>query len=145
MSGRSGPAGRSRCRPSGGVRLLGGRDVDLEIAAGQWARWWRHALEVGTSAIDDLRPPAFPALSGVPDLRALMQRHYYNASLWSDGLNDDPRVKRAHRARASASTPWSQRTAGDPRPPAAAVQSSGSPSSACRPNTPGCWRPTTCC
>jgi hypothetical protein len=83
---------------SGGVRLLGGRDVNLEIAAGQWARWWSHALEVGASAIDDFRPPAFLALSGVPDLRALMQRHYYNASLWSDGLNDDPRIRSAHSA-----------------------------------------------
>jgi hypothetical protein len=68
---------------SGGVRLLGGRDVDLEIAS---------------SAIDDFRPPSFLALSGVPDLRALLQRHYYNASLWSDGLNDDPRIKAAHNA-----------------------------------------------
>ncbi|MGS0687603.1 hypothetical protein ACVBEQ_21000 [Nakamurella sp. GG22] len=83
---------------SGGLRLLGGRDIDLEIAAGQWARWWRHALEVGTSAIDDFRPPAFVALSEVPDLRALMQRHFYNASLWSDGLNDDPRVRAAQSA-----------------------------------------------
>jgi len=83
---------------SGGVRLLGGRDVDLETASGQWARWWRHALDVGAGAIDDLRPPGFFALSGVPDLRALMQRHFYNASLWSDGLNDDPRVRSAHSA-----------------------------------------------
>ena len=83
---------------SGVVRLLGGRDVDLAIASGQWARWWRHALEVGTSAIDDLRPPGFFALSGVPDLRALMQRHYHNANLWSDGVNDDPRIRRAHTA-----------------------------------------------
>jgi hypothetical protein len=83
---------------SGGVRLLGGRDVDLRIASAQWARWWRHALEVGTGAIDDLRPPAFTALSGVPDLRALMQRHFHNASIWSDGLNDDPRVKSANAA-----------------------------------------------
>ena len=80
---------------TGGVRLLGGRDVDLEIASSQWARWWRHALEIGSSAIDDLRPPAFLALSGVPDLRALMQRHFHNANLWSEGLNDDPRLKRA--------------------------------------------------
>lgn len=80
---------------SGGVKLLGGRDVDLRIASAQWARWWRHALEVGTGAIDDLRPPAFIALSGVPDLRALMQRHFHNASIWSDGLSDDPRVKSA--------------------------------------------------
>lgn len=80
---------------SGGVKLLGGRDVDLRIASEQWARWWRHALEIGTGAIDDLRPPAFTALSGVPDLRALMQRHFHNASIWSDGLSDDPRVKSA--------------------------------------------------
>jgi len=79
----------------GGVKLLGGRDIDLRIASAQWARWWTHTLEVGTTAMDDLRPPAFTALSGVPDLRALVQRHYYNASVWSDGLNDDPRVKRA--------------------------------------------------
>ena len=82
----------------GGVRLLGGRDVDLEIASAQWARWWRHALEVGASAIDDFRPPGFLPLAGVPDLRALMQRHYQNASRWSDGLNDDPRIKAAQSA-----------------------------------------------
>jgi hypothetical protein len=80
------------------VRLLGGRDVDLRVAAAQWARWWQHALQIGPSAIDDLRPPGFYALSGVPDLRALMQRHHHNASLWSDGLNDDPRIKSAHSA-----------------------------------------------
>ena len=28
----------------------------------------------------------------------LMQRHFHNASLWSDGLRDDPRYKRAHSA-----------------------------------------------
>lgn len=77
----------------GGVRLLGGRDINVEIAAGQWARWWRRALDLGTSAMDDLRPPAFSALVGVPDLRVLMQRHFYNANLWSDAINDDPRSK----------------------------------------------------
>ncbi len=82
----------------GGVRLLGGRDVDLDLASQQWARWWRHALDVGTSAIDDFRPPAFPALAKVPDLRVLLQRHHYNANLWSDGLNDDPRLRNAHTA-----------------------------------------------
>ena len=66
----------------------------MEIAAGQWARWWRRALDLGPSALDDLRPPAFAALVGVPDLRALMQRHFYNANLWSDAINDDPRSKR---------------------------------------------------
>jgi hypothetical protein len=83
---------------SRGVKLLGGRDIDVEIASAQWSRWWRHALEVGPSAIDDLKPPAFLPLAGVPDLRALMQRHFYNANLWSDGLNDDPRVKAAQSA-----------------------------------------------
>jgi hypothetical protein len=83
---------------SGGVRLLGGREVDLEIASAQWARWWKHALEVGSSAMDDLKPPDFHPLAAVPDLRALMQRHFYNASLWSDGLIDDPRFRRAHSA-----------------------------------------------
>ena len=84
--------------PELGWRLLGGRDVDLEIASGQWARWWRHALDLGTSAIDELKPPHFLEVSGVPDLRVLMQRHYYNASLWSDGMNDDPRIRSAHTA-----------------------------------------------
>ena len=83
---------------SAGVRLLGGRDVNLEIASEQWARWWRHALEVGAGAIDDFRPPGFLALSAVPDLRVLMQRHYQNACLWSDGINDDPRIRGAHSA-----------------------------------------------
>jgi hypothetical protein len=78
----------------GGVRLLGGRDIDVQIASAQWARWWRHALDVGTEAMDDLRPPAFLPLAGVPDLRALMQRHFYNANLWSDAIHDDPRSKR---------------------------------------------------
>jgi len=80
---------------SGAVRLLGGRDVNLVVASGQWARWWTHALDVGTGAIDDFRPPAFLPLSGVPDLRALVQRHFHNANLWSDGVNDDPRTKHA--------------------------------------------------
>ena len=79
---------------AGGVRLLGGRDVDLEIASGQWAGGGGTRCETGPSAMDDFRPPHFSALSGVPDLRALMQRHYYNANLWSDGMKDDPRIKR---------------------------------------------------
>jgi len=82
----------------GGVRLLRGRAPDLTIAGTQWARWWKHALEIGSSAIDDLKPPDFPALAPVPDLRVLMQRHFHNASLWSDGLSTDPRYKRAHSA-----------------------------------------------
>ena len=80
---------------SGGVRLLGGRDINRMVASGQWARWWTHALDVGAGAIDDLRPPGFLALSGVPNLRALVQRHFHNANLWSDGVNDDPRTKHA--------------------------------------------------
>lgn len=89
----------------GGVKLRGGRRIDLDTAAGQWARWWAHALREGPSvALDDLRPPNFPAFSAVPDLRALMQLHYYNASLWSDGLKDDPRIKTAHTAPGSGLT-----------------------------------------
>lgn len=83
---------------SGGVKLLGGRDIDVDLASQQWGRWWTHALEVGPGALDDLKPPAFLALAGVPDLRALMQRHFTNASMWSDGMNDDPRIRQAHSA-----------------------------------------------
>jgi hypothetical protein len=83
---------------TGSVRLLRGRDVDLTLASKQWARWWKHALDIGTSAMDDLKPPDFPALAPVPDLRVLMQRHFYNANLWSDGFTDDPRYKGAHSA-----------------------------------------------
>lgn len=82
----------------GAVRLLRGRELDLTVASAQWARWWRHALDVGSGAMDDLKPPDFPALAAVPDLRVLMQQHFANASLWSDGLSDDPRFKRAHSA-----------------------------------------------
>jgi len=32
----------------GGVRLLRGRAPDLTIAGTQWARWWKHALEIGS-------------------------------------------------------------------------------------------------
>lgn len=83
---------------TGGLRLLRGRELDLTIASTQWARWWKHALEIGSGAMDDLKPPDFSALAAVPDLRVLMQRHFYNANLWSDGLTDDPRYKRAHSA-----------------------------------------------
>jgi hypothetical protein len=80
-----------------GVRLLGRRELDLVAASGQWARWWQHLLDAG-GAIDDLRPPNFPALAHVPDLRTLLQRHYDNASIWSEGLNGDPRIRGAHTA-----------------------------------------------
>ena len=79
----------------------------------------------------------------MPDLRALMQRHYYNASLWSDGLNDDPRIKPAHSAPGiglNALVRDLPKILG--RRPRRST--SGSPSSVCRPNTPGSWRPTTC-
>ena len=81
-----------------GVRLLGRREVDLTVASAQWARWWGHLLEAGAGAIDDLRPPTFPALAHVPDLRKLLERHYPNASIWSDGLGGDPRIRNAHAA-----------------------------------------------
>lgn len=79
-------------------RALGRREIDPEAAAEQWARWWRHCLDLGTSAIDELRPPQFPDFGQVPDLRALLQQHYHNASIWSDNLKDDPRFNRAHTA-----------------------------------------------
>lgn len=84
--------------PARGVRLLGRREVDLTAASAQWARWWRHLLDQGTAAVDDLRPPNFPALAHVPDLRAVLQEHYHNACIWSDGLNGDPRIRNAHAA-----------------------------------------------
>lgn len=81
-----------------GVRLLGRRGVDLTAASAQWARWWQHLLDEGAGAIDELRPPNFPALAHVPDLRAVLQQHYYNACSWSEGLNGDPRIRHAHSA-----------------------------------------------
>jgi len=83
---------------SRGVRLLGRRELDLAAASTQWARWWTHLLDDDAGAIDDLRPPNFPALARVPDLRALLQRHYDNACIWSEGLNGDPRIRNAHTA-----------------------------------------------
>lgn len=81
-----------------GVRLLGRREADLTAASAQWARWWRHLLEIRASGLDDLRPPNFPALAHVPDLRLLLQQHYQNACIWSEGLNGDPRIRNAHSA-----------------------------------------------
>lgn len=81
-----------------GLRLLGRREVDLTVASYQWARWWEHLLEAGAGAIDDLRPPNFPALAHVPDLRRLVERHYPNAAIWSEGLGGDPRIRNAHTA-----------------------------------------------
>jgi hypothetical protein len=81
-----------------GVRLLGRRELDLTVASAQWARWWGHLLESGSGAIDDLRPPHFPALAHVPELRMLLERHYPNACIWSDGLGGDPRIRNAHMA-----------------------------------------------
>ncbi len=81
-----------------GVRLLGRRELNLAAASGQWARWWDHLLSAVQDATGDLRPPDFPALAHVPDLRALLIRHYHNACIWSDGLNGDPRIRRAHTA-----------------------------------------------
>ncbi|HEY5881516.1 MAG TPA: hypothetical protein VIU11_21580 [Nakamurella sp.] len=81
-----------------GVRLLGRREVDLTVATAEWARWWGHLLAAGAGAIDDLRPPTFPALMHVPDLRRLVERHYANAVTWSEGLGGDPRLRHAHTA-----------------------------------------------
>jgi hypothetical protein len=81
-----------------GVRLLGRREVDLTAASAQWARWWRRLLDDRASGTDDLHPPNFPALAHVPDLRALVQQHYHNACIWSEGLNGDPRIRNAHTA-----------------------------------------------
>jgi len=83
---------------SQGVRLLGRREVDLTAASAQWDRWWQHLLDQGAGGIDDLRPPNFPALAHVPDLRAVLQQHYHNACTWSEGLNGDPRIRNAHAA-----------------------------------------------
>ncbi|ACV77347.1 hypothetical protein [Nakamurella multipartita] len=81
-----------------GLRLLTRREVDPAVAAHQWARWWEHLLDAGSAAIDDLRPPHFPALLHVPDLRALVERHYHQACIWSDSLGGDPRIRHAHAA-----------------------------------------------
>lgn len=81
-----------------GVRLLGRREVDLTAASAQWSRWWRHLVDQGTAGIDDLRPPNFPALAHVPDLRAVLQQHYHHACLWSEGIDGDPRIRNAHSA-----------------------------------------------
>lgn len=83
---------------SRGVRLMGRRELDLTAASAQWARWWGHLLAAGPGAIDDLHSPNFRALAHVPDLRQLVERHYYNACIWSEGLNGDPRIRNAHSA-----------------------------------------------
>lgn len=84
--------------PARGVGLLGRREIDLAAAAGQWSRWWRRLLQTDGGAIDELRPPNFPALAHVPDLRAVIQQHYHNACTWSEGLDGDPRIRQAHSA-----------------------------------------------
>lgn len=72
--------------------------IDREQTAREWARWWRHALSVGSAAIDDLNPPKFAAFRATPSLRHLLQLYYERAALWADVRAGDPLVKRAHSA-----------------------------------------------
>jgi hypothetical protein len=72
--------------------------LDREQTAREWARWWRQALAVGSDAAGKLQPPRFGAFSGTPSLRTLLQIYHERASLWTDAISTDPRVKRAHSA-----------------------------------------------
>jgi hypothetical protein len=72
--------------------------IEREAASIQWARWWKHAVQVGSSAMRELTPPSFKSFSHVPELRALLVRHYTQALLWADAFADDPRLKRDHLA-----------------------------------------------
>lgn len=72
--------------------------LNREQTAGEWARWWRHALALGSAAGDDLRPPRFPAFQSTPSLRTVLRLHSERAMLWTDSIQTDPRVKRAHAA-----------------------------------------------
>lgn len=78
--------------------------IDRIAAAGQWARWWRHLLQVGDAALAEMRPPSFAALSGLPELQALLKHHYATALRWSDAVGDHPLIKRDHLAAGSALT-----------------------------------------
>ena len=70
--------------------------LDREQTAREWARWWRHVLSAGSAAAGALQPPRFPAFNGTPSLRTLLQLYHERASLWTDSITTDPRVKRAH-------------------------------------------------
>ena len=72
--------------------------LDREQTAREWARWWRHALAVGSDASGRLQPPRFAAFSSTPSLRTLLQIYHERANLWTDAITTDPRVKRAHSA-----------------------------------------------
>ena len=120
---------------SRGVRLLGGRDLDLAVASTQWARWWRHALE------------ARPAPSTTCDRRSSLR---WRASrtcarccsgttttprIWSEGLNGDPRVKSAHTAPGSGAERVGQGSAEDPRTSRPRLRDAGHGRSGCRPSS----------
>ncbi len=70
--------------------------LDREQTAREWARWWRHAVAEGPAGAGSLRPPRFSAFATTPSLRALLQIYHERASLWTDSISTDPRVKRAH-------------------------------------------------
>ena len=88
-------------RPSNGLTELSDPFtgmLDREQTAREWARWWRHALAMGAAAAGKLQPPRFSAFNGTPSLRTLLQIYHERASLWTDAISTDPRVKRAHSA-----------------------------------------------
>jgi hypothetical protein len=86
-------------RAPGPLELIShGHSLDRGAAAGQWVRWWNHLLDVGDTALKELRPPKFPAFSRVPELQRLVRHHYERATAWSDAVGDNPRLKRDHLA-----------------------------------------------
>ena len=85
-------------RPLRPAPPLPGDAVDRTAAAAQWALWWEHLLPLGDAALGELHGPSFPALAGLPAIRALLRHHYETAVAWAEATGDDPRVKRDHLA-----------------------------------------------
>jgi hypothetical protein len=86
-------------RAPGPLEAVGDRySIDKEAAANQWARWWRHLLDTGDTALKELRPPKFSLFWRFPELQLLIQHHYVRAVAWADAIGDNPRVKRDHLA-----------------------------------------------
>lgn len=91
-------------RPRLPAQPLGDDALDRAAAAEQWALWWAHLLPRGDAALGELRAPSFPALAGLPAVRALLRHHYETAIAWAEAAGDDPRIKRDHLAAGSRLT-----------------------------------------
>lgn len=84
--GRAGEPAVCEARPpvrAADVQQLVQHDGGLHGLRIEWEQWWARLVLEDPELADTLSPPSFPAFSGSPALRRLLQAHYGAALSWT--------------------------------------------------------------